>query len=107
MPCLELRAGESRLSSRTPLYLPGVSDRLLESVPCNICGSTDSRILQPARYDIDSTREIDFTRTFSSSSGERLNHQLVACERCGLQYVSPRLRADAVLEGYAGGSDEQ
>lgn len=82
-------------------------DRLLESVPCNICGSTQSHILRPAQYDILSTREVDFTRTFSSSSDERLNHQLVACARCGLQYVSPRLRADAVLEGYAGGSDEQ
>ena len=26
---------------------------------------------------------------------------------CGLQYVSPRLRADVVLESYAGGADEQ
>ena len=47
----------------------------------------------------DSLEETDLTRTFSSSSDERLNHQLVACARCGLQYVSPRLRADAVLEG--------
>src|SRR5688500_1872636 len=104
---LERRAGDSRLSSYTPIYLPDVSDRLLESVPCNICGSTESRILRPARYDIHSTREIDFARTFSSSSDERLNHQLVACARCGLQYVSPRLRADAVLDGYSTGSDEQ
>jgi 2-polyprenyl-3-methyl-5-hydroxy-6-metoxy-1,4-benzoquinol methylase len=84
-----------------------VSDRLLESVPCNICGSNEPNILQRAQYDLDATREIDFTRTFSSSSDERLHHQLVACGRCGLQYVSPRLRADAVLEGYAAGSDEQ
>ena len=84
-----------------------MSDRLLESVPCNICGSIESHVLQPAQYDIHSTREIDFTRTFSSSSDERLNHQLVACARCGLQYVSPRLRSEVVLGGYAGGSDEQ
>ena len=54
-----------------------------------------------ATYDIYSLQATDLTRTFSSSSDERLNHQLVACARCGLQYVSPRLRADAVLEGYA------
>ena len=83
-----------------------MSDRFLESVPCNICGSIESHILQPAQYDLSSLQETDFTRTFSSSSDERLNHQLVACARCGLKYVSPRLRADAVLEGYAGGSDE-
>jgi SAM-dependent methyltransferase len=100
-------AGESRLLSCTPVYLTDVSDRLLESVPCNLCGSSESHVLRPATYDIQSTREIDFTRTFSSSSDERLNHQLVACARCGLQYVSPRLRAEAVLEGYAAGSDEQ
>jgi 2-polyprenyl-3-methyl-5-hydroxy-6-metoxy-1,4-benzoquinol methylase len=101
------RAGESRPFACTPVYLPNVSDRLLETVPCNICGSIEAYILQAAQYDIHSLQEQDITRTFSSSSDGRLNHQLVACARCGLQYVSPRLRADAVLEGYAGGSDEQ
>ena len=101
------RAGESRPSVCTPVYLSDVSDRYLESVPCNICGSIESHILQRPQYDLNAIGETDLTRTFSSSSDERLNHQLVACARCGLQYVSPRLRADAVLEGYVGGSDEQ
>ena len=83
-----------------------MSDRLLESVPCNICGSIEAQVLQPPTYDIDSLESTDLIRTFSSSSDEKLNHRLVACARCGLQYVSPRLRADAVLEGYSGGSDE-
>ncbi len=100
-------AGESRPFSCTPVYLEGVSDRLLESVPCNICGSIESYILQPATYALEALERTDFVRTFSSSSDERLNHQLVACAHCGLQYVSPRLRADAVIEGYRGGSDEQ
>lgn len=82
-------------------------DRYLEFVPCNICGSTETHILQPARYDVDSIKPADLRRTFSSSSDEPLKHQLVACATCGLQYVNPRLRADAVLAGYAGGSDEQ
>jgi 2-polyprenyl-3-methyl-5-hydroxy-6-metoxy-1,4-benzoquinol methylase len=84
-----------------------VSDPFLESVPCNVCGSLESHVLLPATYDLAALRQTDFTRTFSSSSDERLNHQLVACAQCGLQYVSPRLRAETVLEGYAGGSDEQ
>jgi SAM-dependent methyltransferase len=84
-----------------------VSDRFLEDVPCNLCGSVESHILHAAQYDIASLRETDFTRTFSSSSDEPLNHQLVACAQCGLQYVNPRLRADAVLEGYQEGTDEQ
>ncbi len=83
-------------------------DRFLEIVPCNICGSVGFRVLQPSRYDVDSLHDMaDLTRTFRSSSDQRLNHQLVACARCGLQYVSPRLRADVILEGYAGGTDEQ
>lgn len=84
-----------------------MSDRFLERVPCNICGTIESHVLQPARYDIHSLGETDFTRTFSSSSDERLNHQLVACAACGLQYVNPRLRADVVLDGYTEGADEQ
>ena len=99
-------AGESRPLSCTWLYLPDVSDRFLENVPCNICGSIEAHVLQPSTYSIDSLKAADLTRTFSSSSDEKLNHRLVACARCGLQYVSPRLRADAVLEGYTGGSDE-
>ena len=100
-------AGESWPSVCTPVYLADVSDRLLESVPCNICGSLEAHVLQPAQYDIDALQDTDFARTFSSSSDERLNHQLVACAHCGLQYVSPRLRAESVLKGYAAGSDEQ
>ena len=64
-------------------------------------------VLQPAAYDIASLETADLSRTFSSSSDEPLHHRLVVCSRCGLQYVSPRLRAEAVLEGYAAGTDEQ
>jgi 2-polyprenyl-3-methyl-5-hydroxy-6-metoxy-1,4-benzoquinol methylase len=84
-----------------------VSAPFLETIPCNLCGSGDVRVLQPAAYDITSLDSVDLSRTFSSSSDEPLHHRLVACVRCGLQYVSPRLRADAVLEGYASGTDEQ
>ena len=100
-------AGGSRPLSGTPVYLPCVSDRFLENIPCNLCGSVESHILYAANYDIESLHETDFARTFSSSSDEPLNHQLVACAQCGLQYVNPRLRADAVLEGYVEGTDEQ
>jgi len=78
----------------------------LETPPCNICGSTAFRVLLPARPDQAPPSHGDLVRTFSSSGNERLSHQLVACTGCGLQYVSPRLRAEAVLDGYAHGSDE-
>ncbi|MEO5742121.1 MAG: class I SAM-dependent methyltransferase [Vicinamibacterales bacterium] len=84
-----------------------MSDRILESVPCNICGSSESHILQTAKRHSESTPEADLTRTFSSSSDQRLNFQLVECARCGLTYISPRLGVKAMLEGYAQGMDEQ
>ena len=79
---------------------------LLEHVSCNLCGGEEVRVIQPAEYSSEFQAD-ELQYAFSSSSGERLNHQLVACASCGLQYVSPRVRADAVLEGYAEGSDER
>lgn len=84
-----------------------MSDRSLESVPCNVCGGLDVRIIYPSHNDIEPLQEADLNRTFSSSSDEKLTHRLVACMQCGLQYVNPRIRADALLQGYAGGSDER
>jgi 2-polyprenyl-3-methyl-5-hydroxy-6-metoxy-1,4-benzoquinol methylase len=78
----------------------------LERVACNLCGSEDTRILHPARHSHD-IQDAELVHTFRSSSSEQLTYQLVACQRCGLQYVSPRLRSDVVLRGYAGGADEQ
>ncbi len=61
-------------------------------------------MIQPA---LDDMPPADLDRTFRSSSSERLTRQLVLCTECGLQYVSPRPKAEAVLSGYADGSDEQ
>lgn len=73
-----------------------------ESVPCNICGSTEFRVVTPP-----AERPIgDFAVVFRSSTDEALKDQLVACASCGLQYVNPRLRSDLILEGYSEGSDE-
>ena len=80
------------------------SSDLFEQVACNLCGSAEFHVLQPATYR--ATEGVELTETYSSSSEKPLTQQLVACMRCGLQYVSPRLRADAVLEGYRAGSDE-
>ena len=100
-------AGDSRPLSPSPLSFSSTVDAFLETVACNICGSQESRVLHPATYESHAEVDRDLSRTFSSSSDERLNHRLVACADCGLQYVSPRIRAEAVLEGYVEGSDEQ
>jgi 2-polyprenyl-3-methyl-5-hydroxy-6-metoxy-1,4-benzoquinol methylase len=77
---------------------------LLESVPCNLCGADDYQVVYPPRYEHAKPDEI--VNTFRSSGDEVLLDQLVKCNRCGLQYLTPRLKADVVLEGYSAGSDE-
>jgi hypothetical protein len=77
---------------------------LLESVPCNLCGKDDYRVVYPPRYDLAKPEEI--MHTFRSSGDEVLLDQLVECNNCGLMYLNPRLRSDVVIEGYSEGSDE-
>ena len=80
-------------------------DDRYETVPCNICGGADVSVVYDARPDLASGD--DLARTFRSSGDERLVDQVVACRACGLQFVSPRLRPEAILEGYREGADEQ
>jgi 2-polyprenyl-3-methyl-5-hydroxy-6-metoxy-1,4-benzoquinol methylase len=49
----------------------------------------------------------DLAAEFKSSGDEPLRDQLVACTSCGLQYVSPRLRPQLILDGYREGTDER
>ncbi|OLC58707.1 MAG: hypothetical protein AUH85_00285 [Chloroflexi bacterium 13_1_40CM_4_68_4] len=77
---------------------------LLESVPCDQCGSTDIEVVHPARYE--AARPDDIGASFRSSGDEILIDRLVRCRRCGLQFLDPRPRQGVVLEGYAQGTDE-
>jgi 2-polyprenyl-3-methyl-5-hydroxy-6-metoxy-1,4-benzoquinol methylase len=79
----------------------------LEQVACNLCGGHDIRVLHLASYQYETHAAADLTDRFKSSSGEQLTYQLVVCQQCGLQYVSPRLRGEVVLKSYEGGADEQ
>ena len=71
----------------------------LEDVPCNLCGADDYSVIRPARYSHADAGEL--SQRFRSSGDEVLIDQLVRCQRCGLQYVSPRLRLEFILEGYS------
>ncbi len=73
-----------------------------EEVACNLCGSAEYRVIYPATPR-DTT---DLATEFRSSGDEPLKERLVACSRCGLQFVSPRLRSDFILAGYSEGTDE-
>lgn len=77
---------------------------LLETVPCNLCGKDDYRVVYPPRYDLAKPEEI--MHTFRSSGDEVLLDQLVRCNNCGLMYLNPRLRSDVVIKGYSEGADE-
>ncbi|MBE20654.1 MAG: hypothetical protein CL481_00450 [Acidobacteria bacterium] len=76
----------------------------LEDVPCNLCGADDYSVIRPARYSHADAGEL--SQRFRSSGDEVLIDQLVRCQRCGLQYVSPRLRLESILEGYSSAVDE-
>jgi ubiquinone/menaquinone biosynthesis C-methylase UbiE len=77
---------------------------LLEDVTCNLCGADDYEIVYPARYEAAQPDEI--MHTFRSSGDEILVDQLVRCKKCDLQYLTPRLRAGLIVEGYSEGTDE-
>lgn len=77
---------------------------LLEEVPCNLCGADDAGVVYPPRYEAASVEGL--VEAFRSSGEEILVDRLVRCNRCGLQYLSPRLRQDIILESYSAGTDE-
>lgn len=77
---------------------------LLETVPCNSCGADDYTVVYPPQYEHAKPEEI--MHTFRSSGDEILLDQLVRCNQCGLQYLTPRLKSDVVITGYSEGSDE-
>src|SRR5262245_40729375 len=74
-----------------------------ETINCNLCGSADQTIVYPALP----RESTDLVAAFRSSADGPLTEPVVECVRCGLQYVSPRIRQDLILDGYRGGSDER
>ncbi len=77
---------------------------LLENVVCNICGADDYKVIYPPRYDMAKPEELK--QSFRSSGDEILVDQLVRCRQCGLQYLTPRIKQDIIIDAYSEGSDE-
>jgi len=77
---------------------------LLENVPCNLCGADDYEVVYPPRYE--DAQPDAIMETFRSSGDEILVDQLVRCRQCSLQYLTPRLKSDVVIDGYSEGTDE-
>jgi SAM-dependent methyltransferase len=86
------------MPSASPLEAPA-----LETVPCNLCGSTDLETVYEARADLE--RDRNLADKFRASGDELLTLPLVRCRRCSLLFVNPRHRATDMLDGYAAGAD--
>ncbi len=72
-----------------------------EYVPCNLCGSTQYRvIIKPTVTDVDPAT------VMSAAGGIRGTQQIVRCTQCGLAYVNPRLRSADVVQAYEQARDE-
>jgi 2-polyprenyl-3-methyl-5-hydroxy-6-metoxy-1,4-benzoquinol methylase len=78
-------------------------DYAFEDVPCNLCGENEHEVVFPASR----RGSVDLVGEFKSSADRELTEQLVACSRCGLQYVTPRLHQDLILQAYGDGTDER
>jgi SAM-dependent methyltransferase len=76
---------------------------MLEHVPCNLCGSDKPIVKYPSRR---AGAVIVQPNQFRSSGDEPLQDPLVKCSVCGFEYVTPRLNAAAVMEGYTNAVDE-
>jgi SAM-dependent methyltransferase len=78
-------------------------DKVLEHVPCVLCGADDYDVVHSARKDRGNNG--DHVAKFRASGDELLIDQLVRCRHCAFQYVNPRLRGDLILSGYTEGED--
>jgi len=78
-------------------------EEILEHVTCAVCDSSEYDVVLEARYE--NERDFDLIRKFRASGDELLIDRLVRCRRCGLQYISPRLRSDLILASYSEGED--
>lgn len=69
-----------------------------EEIPCNLCGSTAAELLYSSTLPQDLSLKI--TKRFAPSDHVRGNDRIVRCRRCGLIYVSPRMKRELIWQGY-------
>ncbi|MFA6092494.1 MAG: class I SAM-dependent methyltransferase [Elusimicrobiota bacterium] len=79
-----------------------MTDILLETVPCNLCGSLRSRV----RYATSDPWDGGGAGHFAATTDKFGAYGIVReCLDCGLLYTSPRPVAGALLSGYEGNED--
>jgi 2-polyprenyl-3-methyl-5-hydroxy-6-metoxy-1,4-benzoquinol methylase len=74
----------------------------LEEVPCNLCGSLNSRVLYERPY-----LSAHDSKAFAATTDEFRGYGKIArCLDCGLSYTNPRPKASEILKGYGNCIDE-
>lgn len=76
-----------------------------DTIPCNLCGANDARLLFPNTL-ADDLRSGSVERYRCTSSGYGRHHAIVRCNRCGLVYASPRGGDEAIRQSYEAVVDE-
>ena len=76
-----------------------------EYVACNLCGSTDSKVLYPSTLSNDLDRG-NVERFRCTSAGYGKHNTIVKCQNCGLVYVNPHRETSAILHDYEEVVDE-
>lgn len=70
-----------------------------ETIACNLCGSTDARLLYPSTLPQDLSMEV--TKRFAPADHASGNDQIVKCSQCGLMFTSPRMKREFIWQGYS------
>lgn len=70
----------------------------MESIPCNLCGATDTEVLHPATISEEAVPPQEWFQCTSSAYGK--HPPIVKCRRCGLVYTNPRLEEKEILHEY-------
>jgi dolichol-phosphate mannosyltransferase len=80
-----------------------INDPGMESVPCNICGSTQFLVLYTGKPKHSENRPAQTYRCTSEGHGDFTN--IVQCRDCGLIYENPRERETAIEDQYSNVED--
>ncbi len=81
-----------------------------EDVPCNLCGSKDFQVVydavpQEKGGGVGKGAGAGFdSKKFHVTSASTVTERVVKCRKCGLVFINPRPKQEAVLEGYANAS---
>jgi 2-polyprenyl-3-methyl-5-hydroxy-6-metoxy-1,4-benzoquinol methylase len=75
---------------------------LWERVPCNLCGSWETK----TKYEGTTDQDMEtLLRSYSASGNFVSQETLVECRRCSLIFTSPRLNRELILKGYTDAED--